>query len=100
MIYAWHLDDNREIYLQNEGTQTSAMLREPDAQGWHRLFETGRWSTPPILLRTSTDELVLQISTARGHIFLRVDAQGLSFLKSPPILIGSEILPHEQVSQE
>ena len=95
------LGEGRRVYIENPGTQTVITTivnesGEPESQPY--TFETGPWRVLPILLRTATD-LVLQIAPDRAHIFLSLQDDAISPLRIPPLLIGAEILPLQQVSK-
>ncbi|MBI1929164.1 caspase family protein, partial [Candidatus Poribacteria bacterium] len=100
MIYIWDLEKGKQLYVENQGTQTVITIitsRSGERQVQRRTFEIGVWRVPPLLLRTATD-LVLQIESARGHIFMRIQDNDISPLRTLPLLIGAEVLPHQQVA--
>ncbi len=102
MIYVWELEKDKQLYVENQGTQTVITIitsRSGERQAQRRTFETGVWRVPPLLLRTATDP-VLQMESARGHIFMRIQDNDVSPLRTPPLLIGAEVLPHQQVASK
>jgi hypothetical protein len=122
MVYLWDLGEAGQVYIENQGTQTIITLTDGQGLYLRHIFETGVWRVAPILLREAADtliagpshrggRLILQIGTTRGHIFMRIEekvvprgqfslGREVSFLQSPPLLIGAEILPHQQISHE
>jgi hypothetical protein len=102
MIYMSDLGDGKRVYTENTGAQTVVAIIVNESgkpESLRRTFETGPWRVPPILLRTATD-LILQIASDRAHIFLRLQDNDIGVLRIPPLLIGAEILPLQQVAAQ
>ena len=102
MVYTCNLDNNRQLYIENQGVQTVIALSStsPNQQQSQRSsFETGNWILPPSLFRTSSG-LVVRIEAQQGQYFIQVQASGMSILTTAPSLIDAEVLPLQRATAQ
>lgn len=92
--YRCDLDNDQQIYIQNQGSQTEIRLvadRQGQRQSQSNSFETGNWCVPPTVFRISNG-LVLRIEAEQGERFIQVQANRMSQLDAAPSLSDAEVL--------
>jgi hypothetical protein len=74
MTYAYDLGNGQRLLVGNDGDNTQVALSSGDSgqqQNQSAGFNTGKWSKPPELFRT-TDDLVLRLESKSGVQFISV----------------------------
>ncbi len=101
MAYQGDLGSGLVLYLENRDLQTNLTLSSSNPgqqQSQSTGLQTGRWTMPPSLFRTSIG-FILRIEASQGQFFLQIQAGALQVLSQPPLLTTAEMLPLHQVSE-
>ena len=94
MTYAYDLGNGQRLLVQNEGDDTQVASSSSDSgqqQNQSTGFNTGGWSKPPELFRTS-DNLVLRIESKSGLKFISIHGTRIESLSSEADLKNAERL--------
>lgn len=100
MAYTANLSANQQLYLENQGTQTSITLIGSSVgqqQSQSSNLTTGTWTTPPKLFTTKFG-FVLQLETDRGKYFVQIQASGINILTDVPSLNDAETVPLQKTA--
>jgi len=98
--YTCALDD-QQIYIENQGSQTTIKLTsgsQSQQQSQSNSFATGSWRVPPTVFRTSNG-VVLRIEVEQGEYFIGVQASRMSKLDKAPSLSDAEVIPTSKVDE-
>jgi len=95
MSYAYEWDNGQQLVVENDGARTLVGLSsrsEGQRQSQTVGFDTGPWSTSPLLFRMQGD-LILCVETQADPQFLLVRAGTVRRLDGKPDLSQAETLP-------
>lgn len=101
MPYSCELGPGQRIYLDNRGAQTQIVLSgggPGQQQQSSSSFETGPWTAPPELFRTS-DGLVVKFSTDRGDRFVQIQGNQVGAIAGLPSVQSAQALSLQAVSE-
>lgn len=94
MTYSHDLGNGQRLLVQNDGDDTQVALSSGDSgqrQNQSTGFNTGGWSKPPELFRTSKN-LVLRLESKSRVEFIRVQGNQIESIQSKPDLENAEKL--------
>ncbi len=97
MTYTANLGTGQQIWIGNQGTQTTVTLSNGAAgqqQSQRMGFQTGQWIAPPTLFRTAGG-FIVQLATAQGDRYLQVQGSSLQGLSAAPNLQAASAVPLE-----
>ena len=100
--YTCDLDNDQQIYIQNQGSQTEISLvsgGQNQRQSQRNSFETGSWRVPPTVFHLA-NAAVLRIESEQGEYFIQVQANRMSQLNAPPSLSDADVLPLRKTEAE
>jgi len=99
MAYLSILSEEQCLYINQQDTQTLLTLSKQNSgqqQSQTIRLDTGIWTIPPILFRTSLG-LILQIESNQGKTFALIQASQIQVLTAPPLLVDADLLPLQKV---
>ena len=94
MTYTHDIGNGQRLLVENDGDDTQVALSSGDSgqqQNQSTSFNTGKWSKPPELFRT-TDDLVLRLESKSGVQFISVHGHQIQSMSSEPDLKNAEKL--------
>jgi hypothetical protein len=94
MTYTHDIGDGQRLLVENDGDNAQVALSSGDSgqqQNQSAGFNTGKWSKPPELFRT-TDDLVLRLESKSGVQFISVHGHQIQSMSSEPDLKNAEEL--------
>ena len=94
MTYRHDIGNGQRLLVENDAEDTQVALSSGDSgqqQNQSTSFNTGKWSKPPELFRT-TDDLVLHLESKRGVQFISVHGHQIQSMSSEPDLKNAEKL--------
>jgi hypothetical protein len=94
MTYTHDLGNGQRLLVENNGDNAQVALSSGDSgqqQNQSAGFNTGKWSKPPELFRT-TDDLVLRLESKSGVQFISVHGHQIQSMSSEPDLKNAEEL--------
>ena len=101
MVYLGNLTTNQQLYIANQGNQTTITLMN-SSQGQQQSqsfsFLTGAWTAPPTLLQKDTC-FIVRIDTAQEAYFVQVQGNELKLLTTAPNLIDADVMGLEKIDE-
>jgi hypothetical protein len=94
MTYTHHIGNGQRLLVENDGDNTQVALSSGDSgqqQNQSAGFNTGKWSKPPELFRT-TDDLVLRLESKSGVQFISIHGHQIQSMSGEPDLKNAEKL--------
>jgi hypothetical protein len=94
MTYAYDLGNGQRLLVENDGDDTQVALSSGDSgqqQNQSAGFNTGKWSKPPGLFRSS-ENLVLRLESKSGVQFISVNGNQIESMRDAPDLKNAENL--------
>ena len=101
MVYLGNLTTNQQLYIANQGNQTTITLMN-SSQGQQQSqsfsFLTGAWTAPPTLLQKDNC-FIVRIDTAQEAYFVQVQGNELKLLTTAPNLIDADVMGLEKIDE-
>jgi hypothetical protein len=94
MTYVCDIGNGQHLLVENDGDDTQVALSSGDSgqqQNQSTGFDTGKWSKPPELFRTS-ENLVLRLEGKSGVKFIGVHGNQIESMRNEPDLKNAENL--------
>jgi hypothetical protein len=94
MTYTHDIGNGQQILVENDGDNTQVALSSGDSgqqQNQSTGFNTGKWSKPPELFRSS-ENLVLRLESTSGVQFISVHGHQIESSRNEPDLKNAEKL--------
>ena len=94
MTYTHDIGNGQRLLVENDGDNTQVALSSGDSgqqQNQSTGFDTGKWSKPPELFRTS-ENLVLRLEGKSGVKFIGVHGNQIESMRNEPDLKNAENL--------
>src|SRR6202035_3219430 len=102
MTYTYDLGNGQRLLVENDGDDTQVALSSGDSgqqQNQSTSFNTGKWSKPPELFRT-TDDLVLHLESKSGVQFISVQCNKIESSRNEPDLKNAEKLTLKEADEK
>jgi hypothetical protein len=94
MTYAYDLGNGQRLLVENDRDDTQVALSSADSgqqQNQSTGFNTGKWSKPPELFRSS-EKLVLRLESKSGVKFIGIHGNQIESMRNEPDLKNAENL--------
>jgi len=94
------LGSGQRLYLDSQGMQTTVAIASTSAgqqQQSSSSLQTGAWTCPPEVYRTS-EGIVVKLHTANGNQFIQIQGSSMGMSTTAPLLINAEQLSTQQTN--